>query len=66
MRAVIGLILLVIFCQSCRAQLLPGFKISENFDEQQMVIENLLPDTHILVNAPLKGFEKGEKVLLVF
>lgn len=66
MRAVIILILIAIFCPVSRAQLLPGFKISESFDEQQMVAENLLPDTRILVNAPMKGFEKGDKVLLVF
>jgi hypothetical protein len=49
-----------------KAQLLPGFKISGSFDEQQMVIENLQDSFRILVNAPLKGFEKNDKVLLIF
>jgi len=66
MSAVIILILLVFFRPESQAQQLPGFKISESFEEQQMVVENLLPDTRILINAPLKGFEKGAQVLLVF
>jgi hypothetical protein len=48
------------------AQLLPGFRASGAFDEQQMVIENDPPDTRILINAPLKGFTPNDRVLLVF
>ena len=66
MRAVIILILIAIFCPVSQAQLLPGFKISGSFGEQQMLAEDWLPDTRILINAPLMGFEKGDKVLLVF
>jgi hypothetical protein len=40
------------------AQLLPGFKVSDIFDEQQMLIENSPADTRILINAPIKGFER--------
>lgn len=56
---------LVAACLS-QAQLLPGFKPSGSFDEQQMVIENSPPGTRILINAPLKGFEKNDRVLLIF
>jgi hypothetical protein len=49
-----------------KAQVLPGFKPSGIFNEQQMVIENDPPDTRILVHAPLKGFGPRERVLLVF
>ena len=47
------------------AQPLRGFKPSGTFDEQQMVIENSVPGTRILINAPLNGFEEGKRVLLV-
>jgi len=65
MKRLTFLILLTI--QSCflLAQVLPGFKISGSFDEQQMVIENSPHETRILVNAPLKGFEEGKQVLLI-
>ncbi|MCF4101863.1 hypothetical protein L1I30_09310 [Gillisia sp. M10.2A] len=49
-----------------RSQVLPGFKISEDFEEQQMLIENLIPGTRILINTPIKGFEKDKELLLVF
>ncbi len=49
-----------------KAQLLPGFKISGSFGEQQMVIENPTANTRILINAPLKGFENKDRVLLIF
>lgn len=57
---------LLIF-SSCllHAQMLPGFKISGSFDEQQMVIENPTAGTRILINAPLKGFEKDDQIILV-
>ncbi|MFZ1749152.1 MAG: hypothetical protein WAU01_03130, partial [Saprospiraceae bacterium] len=47
------------------SQLLPGFKVSGSFDEQQMVIENLTPDARIVINAPTKGFGNRDKVLLI-
>ncbi len=48
------------------AQSLPGFTPSGHFDEQQMVIEDSPPGTRILINAPLKGFDKEDRVLLIF
>lgn len=48
------------------AQLLPGFKVSGAFNEQQKVIENSPENTRILINAPLDGFERGNDVLMVF
>jgi hypothetical protein len=47
------------------AQLLPGFKPSGVFNEQQMLIENVPADTRILINAPLSGFGADNHVLLV-
>jgi pimeloyl-ACP methyl ester carboxylesterase len=47
------------------SQALPGFTPSGAFDEQQIVIEDSPPGTRILINAPLKGFEKDDRVLLV-
>jgi hypothetical protein len=49
-----------------KAQHLPGFKLSEHFNEQQMVIENSSMGTRTLINAPLSGFENDARVLLVF
>lgn len=51
------------FCAG--AQPLPGFRASGLFDEQQIVIEDSPPGTRILVNAPLNGFGKDDRVLLV-
>ncbi|MRR20448.1 hypothetical protein EG827_09695 [bacterium] len=48
------------------AQMLPGFRVSGSFYEQQMVMENPSAGTRILINAPLKGFEPGDRVLLIF
>ncbi len=48
-----------------RAQPLPGFKASGLFDEQQTVIEDSPPGTRILINAPMHGFGKDDRVLLV-
>ena len=47
------------------AQVLPGFKPSGIFDEQQMVIEDSPPGTRILINAPLDGFGDSDRVLLI-
>lgn len=66
MRHQIIFILLIIICLNSQAQTLPGFKLSGSFDEQQLVIENSPPSTRILINAPVKGFEKKDRVLLVF
>jgi len=59
---------LIAFFQSflLQSQILPGFKPSGSFNEQQLVIENSPPDTRILINAPLNGFGKDNKVLLIF
>jgi hypothetical protein len=59
-------IVLLLLSFSGKAQLITGFRISGQFDEQQMVIENEPPDTRILINAPLKGFGPEDRVLLVF
>ncbi len=47
------------------AQSLPGFKPSGSFDEQQLVLENSPPGTRILINAPLTGFDRDDRVMLV-
>jgi hypothetical protein len=60
------LILLSFRGQNTCAQILPGFKVSDVFEEQQMVIENLSPGTRILINAPINGFNKESRVLLIF
>ena len=57
------LILLSFFLQ---AQVLPGFKPSGTFGEQQLIIENAKVGTRILVNAPLEGFCRNKPVLLIF
>jgi pimeloyl-ACP methyl ester carboxylesterase len=61
--------LLVFFCLHSvlvNAQILPQFKASGSFNEQQMLIENTPANTRILINAPLSGFENGNQVLLIF
>lgn len=50
----------------CYCQLLPGFTPSGQFDEQQMVLENIVPDTRVLINAPLHGFGDDDRVMIVF
>ena len=61
------LFLMMILAGACpaRAQLLPGFKPSGLHNEQQMLIENSPSDTRILINAPLQGFDKDDRVTLV-
>ena len=66
MRSILLLIFLVISSSIIQAQTLPGFKISEAFHEQQLVIENSPPATRILINAPVEGFGKKDQVLLIF
>lgn len=66
MRHIISLILIAVQCFFIQAQVLPGFKISGSFFEQQMVIENSPPGTRILINATFKGFDNDDKVLLIF
>jgi len=46
-------------------QMLPGFRASGSFEEQNIVIENPSAGTRILINAPLAGFDDGDRVLLV-
>jgi hypothetical protein len=66
MRQISLLILITAQCLFLHAQTLSGFKASGSFDEQQLVIENSPPGTRILINAPLYGFDKNKKVLLIF
>ncbi len=61
----ITLLLFLTFC-NIQGQNLPGFKVLPGKPEQQLVIENSPPSTRILINAPLTGFKKNDKVLLVF
>ncbi len=65
MKQILSLLVFIIISLSTRAQILPGFKPSGSFNEQQLVIENSPPGTRILVNAPLKGFEIDDRVLLI-
>jgi hypothetical protein len=53
-------------CSALKAQNLPGFRASGTFGEQQLILENNPSDTRILINAPLNGFGKKDRVLLVF
>jgi hypothetical protein len=62
----LGLLLINFIMLNVNAQQLPGFKISTSRDEQQKIIENLVPDTRILINAPLNGFQQDNVVLLIF
>jgi hypothetical protein len=64
-RAVLLLLLGLFGISGLNAQTLPGFTASGLFDEQQMVIEDSPPGTRILINAPMKGFENNNRVLLV-
>jgi hypothetical protein len=66
MRYVLTFILLAFNYWIVEAQILHGFRASGIFDEQQLVIENSPPSTRILINAPVKGFEKDNQVLLIF
>jgi len=60
-------VVLFIFRALCiEAQLLPGFKLSGSFNEQQMLIEDSPANTRILINAPLEGFEESKQLNLVF
>lgn len=60
------LVLLAFISYSANSQLLPGFKPSANFQEQQLIMEGKPEGTRILVNAPLNGFKKNKKVHIVF
>lgn len=59
------LILFISLTGPLATQPLPGFKPSGVFDEQQIVIEDSPPGTRIMINAPLKGFGRDDRVLLV-
>ncbi len=60
---VLGLISVSIMLQG---QTLPGFKVSDCYDEQQMVIEDHVAGTRVLINAPLRGFDRDAEIILVF
>jgi len=66
MKSICFVILFLVFLIPLQAQLLPGFRTSGSFNEQQLLIENSPPDTRILINAPLNGFGPGDRVMLVF
>lgn len=66
MRYIILLIFIGVQTLLLQAQLLPGFKPSGLYNEQQFVIEDSPANTRILINAPLEGFGKDNKVLLIF
>jgi hypothetical protein len=56
---------IAIFSHMASGQPLPGFRPSGIFDEQQMVVEDSVTGTRILINAPLKGFSADDRVLIV-
>ncbi|MCU0461859.1 MAG: hypothetical protein MUF36_07590 [Bacteroidales bacterium] len=66
MKQSIPFLVSIILTFTAQAQILPGFKPSGYFNEQQLVIEDSPPGTRILINAPLEGFEKDASVLLIF
>jgi hypothetical protein len=53
------------FCDSA-AQLLPGFKATGIFDEQEININNRWENVRININAPLKFSSKGKTYLICF
>lgn len=66
MRYILLLLLFGSFLFRSAAQVLPGFSHAGNSGEQQLYIENPEYGTRILVNAPVNGFGKRDKVLLIF
>jgi hypothetical protein len=56
---------MAVITSAVSAQALPGFRPSGMYDEQQMVIENTVTGTRVLINAPLRGFGSNDRVLLV-
>ncbi len=66
MKYILSALLFSFLIPAAEAQKLPGFRNSGSFDEQQLMIEDAKNGTRILINAPLKGFGKKDKVLLVF
>ena len=65
MKRILTLLVFISICLIGRPQILPGFKLSGSFNEQQLVIEESPPGVRILINAPLEGFKKNDRVLLV-
>lgn len=63
--AVLTAVMLLTVSAAVSGQQLPGFRASGSFNEQQMVIEDPAAGTRILINAPLEGFDTGDRVLLV-
>jgi len=66
MKYILSALLFSFLIPAAEAQKLPGFRNSGSFDEQQLVIEDTENGTRILINAPLTGFGKKDKVLLIF
>ncbi len=66
MKFILSVLLFSFLISAAKAQKLPGFRNSESFDEQQLVIEDAKNGTRILINALLKGFSKKDKILLIF
>jgi len=48
------------------AQLLPGFKATGNFNEQELTIKDQWKDVQISINAPLQSNHKGKTYLIFF
>lgn len=59
------LVLMWLPLQGINGQPIPGFKLSNLFQEQQMVIEDAPLNTRILINAPLTGLEKTKPLVLI-
>ncbi len=60
-----AVLLLVCVHAALEAQLLSGFRADGLLNEQQMIIEDSPQGTRILINAPLNGFGKNDRVLLI-
>lgn len=66
MKRLILLIFLILSYGYLQAQVLTGFKPSGSFNEQQMILENSSAGTRMLINAPAREFDDGQKVQLIF
>ncbi len=65
MKAFLLTVILAALAAAGVSQPLPQFKLTGSFGEQQMVIENAVAGTRVLINAPVTGFGKEDRVLLV-
>jgi hypothetical protein len=66
MKVIPLIVFFVIVSLNLEAQLLNGFSPAGVYGEQQMLLEDSPHGTRILLHAPLDGFEKGSRVLLLF